>query len=129
MSRENRLHKPRQYAVVYGKGSSWASELLVMKALPNGLNITRFGLSVSKRVGNAVTRNRMKRLLREIMRVMPLVPAWDIVFIVRPAAATADYNTLRISAEGLLSRAGLLKTEEEAPAGGNGASGGRFETL
>jgi len=113
MRREERLTKPQQYASVYSKGSSWTSSLLVMKALPNGLTSTRYGISVSKRVGSAVIRNRMKRLLREILRAIPSIPAWDIVFIVRPAAAAADYASLREEVEDLLSRAGLLKADED----------------
>ena len=110
MSKEERLTKPRQYALVYDQGDSWVSRILVLRGTPNGLTISRYGLSVSKRVGNAVTRNRVKRLLREILRITPLVPAWDIVFIVRPQAATADYGTLKITVEDLLSRAGLIET-------------------
>jgi len=44
---------------------------------------------------------------------MPLKAGWDIIFIVRPAAATADYAGLRRSVEGLLSRARLLETDGE----------------
>jgi len=113
MRGEEYLTKPQQYALVYSKGSSWVSNLVVMKALPNGLTLSRCGLSVSKRVGKAVTRNRVKRLLREILRIMPLKAGWDIIFIVRPAAATADYAGLRRSVEGLLSRARLLETDGE----------------
>jgi len=112
MKGEGYLTKPQQYALVYSEGSSWASNLLVMKALPNDLTISRYGLSVSKRVGKAVVRNRVKRLLREILRTMPLKSGWDVVFIVRPVAATANYASLKRAVEGLLSRAQLLKTGE-----------------
>jgi len=86
---------------------------VVIKALPNGLSLSRYGLSVSKRVGNAVTRNRVKRRLREIWRITPVKPGCDVVFIVRPAAAEADYAGLKRAVEGLLSRARLLATDEE----------------
>ena len=108
MGGEEYLTKTEQYALVYGKGSSWASGLLVMKALPNGLTLSRCGFSVSKRVGKAVTRNKVKRLLREILRLTPIESGWDIVFIARPAVATTKYAELKKSVESLLSRAKLL---------------------
>ena len=113
MGGEKYLTKPEQYALVYNKGSSWSSSLVVMKTLSNGLSLSRCGFSVSKRVGKAVKRNRVKRLLHEILRLTPLKPGWDIIFIARPAAATADYANLKKSIEGLLSRAGLLTREYE----------------
>ncbi len=113
MRGEEYLTKPQQYALVYSKGSSRVSNLVVMKALPNGLTLSRCGLSVSKRVGKAVTRNRVKRLFREILRIMPLKSGWDIVFIARPVVADADYTSLKRTVEGLLSRACLLETDEE----------------
>ena len=119
MGREGYLTKPGQYALVYSKARSWANGLLAVRALPNQLTFSRCGFSISKRVGKAVTRNRVKRLLREILRITPLEPGWDIIFIARPGAATANYVSLEESVKGLLSRARLLKTTGEDKVGSN----------
>ncbi|MFQ6121843.1 MAG: ribonuclease P protein component [Dehalococcoidales bacterium] len=113
MRGEQYLTKAKQYALVYNKGSSWVSDLVVMKALPNGLSLSRYGFSVSQRVGKAVVRNRVKRLLREILRLTPLQPGWDIIFIARPPAASADYANLEKSVRGLLCQAQVLTGEYE----------------
>jgi len=119
MRGEKYLTKPQQYASVYSEGSSWTSHALVMRALPNNLSISRYGFSVGKRIGKAVVRNRVKRLLREVLRVTPLKPGWDIIFIARTAVAGTDYNSLKKVVADLLSRARLLETVEQRtlPAG------------
>lgn len=96
--------------LVYARGDAWSCGLVVMRAVPNGLTLSRYGLSVSKKVGKAVVRNRVKRVLREIMRLTPLRPGWDIVLIARPEAATAGYGSLKKAVAGLLSRAHLAGT-------------------
>jgi ribonuclease P protein component len=113
MRGEQYLTKPEQYSLVYEQGSSWASELMVMKALPNQLSRSRYGFSVGKRLGGAVVRNRVKRRMREIMRALPLEAGWDIVFIARPKAAAADFAVLEKTVRGLLSRAKILAREYE----------------
>ena len=112
MKGEEYLTKPAQYALVYNNGRSWISDLVVMKVLPNGLTLYRFGFSVSKRIGKAATRNRVKRRLREILRLAPIEPGWDIIFIARPPAANTNYANLKKSIADLLSRAKLLRPKD-----------------
>jgi ribonuclease P protein component len=78
-----------------------------MKALPNGLSLSRYGFSVTKKVGKAVQRNRLKRLLREIVRLQVLKPGWDIVFIARREAVAADFHQLERAVTKLLAQAQL----------------------
>ena len=105
MKSGQRLTKPEQFTQVYNTGISRADRLLVLKALPNQLEVSRFGISVSKRVGGAVVRNRVKRLIREILRLGNVDPGWDIVLIARSPAAGSDYHQLEESVKSLLSRA------------------------
>ena len=104
---------------VYKSGKAWVDNLIVMKALPNELEFSRYGFSVAKDVGKAVVRNRVRRLLREVVRITSIKPGWDIVFIARPAAVTADYHEIRKSIEKLLLRARLINENEMVHAGVN----------
>ncbi|OGO22247.1 MAG: ribonuclease P protein component [Chloroflexi bacterium RBG_16_50_9] len=113
MRGEQHLTKGEQFGLVYDKGSSWVGKAVVMKALPNSLDLTRYGLVVSRRIGKAVVRNRVKRLLREILRQTPLQPGWDIVIISRSSAARGSYKSLGKSVRGLLTQAGLFTEENE----------------
>jgi ribonuclease P protein component len=112
MKEPRALNTRAQYTLVYQQGRTWVNGLAVMKATPNNLSLSRYGFSVSKKVGKAVRRNRVKRLLREIMREQPLKPGWDIVFIARPQAASTGFRQMQRAVTGLLARGHLLESHE-----------------
>ena len=111
MQKQHRLRKTKDFAAARREGRSWADRMLVLVARRNESADSRFGFSVSKRVGNAVVRNRVKRRLREAARVelLPHIESgWDFVVIARRDAAGADYHRLNRSLTRLFRRAKLL---------------------
>ncbi len=109
MKGDNLLKRPQQFDRVFKSGSSAADRFLVFKAAPNRLESSRYGISVGRKVGNAVVRNRVKRRLREILRLESLSGGWDFIVIARKTSAEGEYRELRNSARALLSRLEILK--------------------
>jgi ribonuclease P protein component len=103
------LRKSAEIERVRTSGRSWAHPLVVLIAGPNDLHSVRLGLAVSKRVGSAVARNRVRRRIREIIRLRQhdLKPGFDLLFIARPPSASASWNELCGAVDGLLRRAHL----------------------
>jgi len=110
-----RLTRRRDFAAVYARKKSWAGPLLVLymrrhDASGPNCEMRRFGFSVSKKVGKAHDRNRVKRRLREICRLHG--PEWrsgfDAVVVVRSGSAGATYREMEAAMTHLISRAGLL---------------------
>lgn len=119
MERRLRLRDEADFRRVRAGGKSWGGRLLTLLALPNGADRNRYGFVVSKRVGKAVTRNLVKRRLREILRHLDqegrIAPGHDLAFIVRPALAEAPFVEVRAAVLTLLGRAGLLAPARPAP--------------
>lgn len=86
--------------------------LLHVAVRGNGLPQSRFGFSVGKRVGKAVTRNRVKRRLRAIMRELPVRSGFDVVAVAHEASAAASYDELRDATLACLERTGALRRDE-----------------
>jgi ribonuclease P protein component len=86
------------------------AQSLVARFLQTGLETTRFGLSTGRKLGNAVVRNRVRRRLREALRVMApsFQPGWDVLIIARPALVEADHDALVGALRRILVRGGVL---------------------
>lgn len=111
MRRELRLRKNADFQRVRAARRSWAHPLLVLYVAPNDLGTTRAGISVGKRVGGAVVRNRVRRRIREAVRLRhpDVTPGHDLVFIAREPSAQASWPSLWDAVEQLLRRAKLLE--------------------
>lgn len=96
-SAQRLTHKPQFDAVYQGGGGKLGDSCFLVLTRPNGLTTARLGLSVSARtVGNAVNRNRIKRVIRESFRAhCATLPALDIVINTRAGARQADNALLR----------------------------------
>ena len=126
MKRLFRLARNEDYQRVRRQGRSWSTLLLVLQVQRNELPYSRFGLVVGKRVGKAVMRNRVKRLLRESVRLRfdAIKPGWDIVLIARGPAAEASFWVVGGALDSLLKRADLMAAIP-APDSSRALAGGR----
>ena len=115
-----RLKSARDFQRVRQQGRSVGAARLTLGWAPNTLAAWRCGYAVSKRVGGAVTRNRVKRRLREIIRLQikagQVAPGYDLVLIARPGAAQATYQELAADVGQLLRRAQLWRAAPEGAA-------------
>lgn len=109
-----RLKKNSEFKRVYAQGRSFSNRYVVMYVLKTGSCQRKAGFSVSKKVGCAVRRNRIKRLFREIYRLneAKLSVGFDLVFIPRHAAKEAEYRTLERAFQDLFVKAKILNEQE-----------------
>lgn len=109
------LKKNYQFRFVYNRGRSIANRLLVMYCIKNGTEGNRFGISVSKKVGNSVVRSRITRLLRESYRLNEncILNGYDIVVIARASAKGASYKEVESALLHLIKKQKLLKSEKK----------------
>ena len=117
MNRRLRLRRPEDFARLRREGTSHRHPLLVVSVAPNSLTHNRYGFITAKRLGNAVTRNRVRRLMREAVRHLHagLKPGYDVVIIARPHAVGKSYMAIYQALQSTFSRADLptLQTREE----------------
>jgi ribonuclease P protein component len=106
-----RLKSESDVQRVWQHGGTWAHPLIMLRARANGLEQTRVAFVVSKKVGQAVARNRAKRLMREATRqkFLRIVQGYDIVLVGRRGLVDTSLAQVASAIDELLARARLLK--------------------
>ena len=94
--------------------SGHANGYLVLYARKNRMNTNRVGVTVGKKLGHAVVRNRVRRRLREVYRLHEeqFAPGWDIVVVARSRCISADFGKLTQAYLSLAEKAGILRQEQ-----------------
>ncbi|WP_274365070.1 ribonuclease P protein component [Paenibacillus thermotolerans] len=111
MQKRLRLRKREDFSRVFKHGKAAANHQLVVYVKPSkDAESFRVGISASKKIGNAVVRNKMRRRLKEILRGMEtrIAKNVDIVVIVRKPAVELEFSDLKRSVHHVLKRAGVL---------------------
>lgn len=111
----SKLRSSPEFERVYKNGKKYWNRNFVLYTLHHGNEPLKIGLTVSKKVGKSVQRNRVKRLIRETIRLWQDVieQSYDLVVVAQNSAAGLDFYQTQQSLLHLLKRAGILKKEKK----------------
>jgi ribonuclease P protein component len=113
MKKEERIKKNSHFKLIYSRGKSISNEYLVLYSFKNvnNKNKNRVGITVSKKVGKSVVRNRVKRLIRESYRLNRdvLKKGFDFIIVARNKAAKAKFKDIEKSLMHLMKKGGFIK--------------------
>lgn len=110
-----RLGSSETFRLAYRQGRRFARDALILYVRPNGLDVSRAGVSVARGAGGAVRRNRLRRRVREALRLEQarVAGGFDLVFVPRGPAAGARFDALRTAVRDLLAQAGVARGDGE----------------
>lgn len=109
LGRADRLIKRREFDAVYNAGRKVVGRHMILWSLPQPDAASRIGVVTSRKIGNAVVRNRARRRMRSLWRLARprLKPGFDVILIARPSIATTIWSLLQVDFDDLAGRAGL----------------------
>lgn len=108
------IKKNKEFLRVYKKGRFFVGRLMVLYIMPNHLEINRIGIAASKKIGKSVTRNRIRRLIRENYRLYEsfIREGFDCVFNAREFDNMPDFQDIGKEMKFLLKKLGIFDREK-----------------
>lgn len=115
LNKKNRLVKRKEFNYIFKNGKSFVNKTMVLNFLPTKLSDVKVGFSVSKKIGNAVTRNKVKRRMREAFKqLMPLVnQKQNYVFVARKGIENLEFEEIVDSMKYCLKKTNLMVKQNE----------------
>ena len=109
----NRLKKRYQFNYVYKSGEHYSNEHIVLYVSPSKTKSIKVGFAVTKKVGHAVVRNKIRRRLREIAKIqLPrLKQNYNIIVVAKENVTDASFDKLVLEFNKLISKANLFHEE------------------
>jgi len=113
MQQQFRLRNKADFARLRQEGRVYHSRFFTLSLVTNGLEHNRYGTITSKQLGNAVKRNRVRRLVRESVRHFhpKFVQGFDVLFIARRDVVGQPFVAVRRTVEELCRKAGLVESD------------------
>ena len=111
MKKDLRIRKNIEYKRVYKYGKNYWNRNLILYVKKNKSDKTRVGFTITKKIGNSVTRNKVRRRMKEIYRLKlkDIKMGFDLVFIPKKNVVSMPYNELENSMIHIMKIAGVLK--------------------
>ncbi|MBT3555725.1 MAG: ribonuclease P protein component [Chloroflexi bacterium] len=107
-----RIRRPAEFRAVFARGRRSSNDFTNIVAVPNDLSYLRVGLAVSKRVGNAVTRNLLKRRIRSTFSNMSVSKGWDVVIIAKRRSSDVPFTELDRAIRITIERVGVRVNDD-----------------
>lgn len=111
MREKTKINKNREYKKIYNRGKSMASSVVVTYCLKNKFSGVRFGITTSKKIGNAVKRNRARRIIRAAFAELRnrIKDGFDFIFVARSKTCFVKTQDVLKDMEFHLEKLGALK--------------------
>ena len=108
------LKKNYEFARLYKKGKFYVGKYIILYILKNNCGLNRLGITVNKKIGKSVKRNRMKRLIKECYRFYEdfTKDSFDLVFVGRNSDIAPDYSNIRSEMKFLLKKLNVFDKEK-----------------